>query len=559
MHGWGTGVVGVRRVFAVALAVAIASVLVTASRPAEAAAATIKVNVDRVDCGWDPTTGTLWPAIQVARTGAAADTRVSARMVLKGAGADRSLGAGRVLKDGGINQSGFVDGPQATTGVAPLQVGKAQWIRPWGGRFGDAVNGGAKLTAARSLSVQIVLYDFNAGVYVDSTSVACRTSGAFQLTSKTYSTTAFAAGKTKLPLANVVYDLAAAPLPSQWAKLMQTCAPAVDSSAGSVAQSFCWSNTGTGDANDFTGGWYPQGLTSSSESGVNGEPVWSGVPAGKDVLLISSYLRKASGTGEPTRLAVVDASANPKRYLNVVLYEPCTGGAGCQSGFKPLLDSHVGGLAWAGKYLYVADTARGFKVFDLTQFYKQAGPTYALPQVMQYSQPTSATQCSLAVTGSVRPCTLDFSFASIANGAPYRLVAGEFSETADTARIVSWPLLSTGLIDTTAAGRDKQKDELVTGSDLVKFQGVAVNGNTTVLSASYAQSTVANSGKTHRITTRSPWTNSGSQLGMAAVTRKAPRGIEDLAASKTRNVVWSISEFPGRRWIWATTYPAAFG
>ena len=94
------------------------------------------------------------------------------------------------------------------------------------------MNGGAKLTAARSLSVQIVLYDFNAGVYVDSTSVTCRTSGAFQLTSKTYSTTAFAAGKTKLPLANVVYDLAAAPLPSQWAKLMQTCAPAVDSSAG---------------------------------------------------------------------------------------------------------------------------------------------------------------------------------------------------------------------------------------------------------------------------------------------------------------------------------------
>ena len=43
--------VGVRRVFAAALAVALASVLVTASRPAEAAAVTIKVNVDRVDCG----------------------------------------------------------------------------------------------------------------------------------------------------------------------------------------------------------------------------------------------------------------------------------------------------------------------------------------------------------------------------------------------------------------------------------------------------------------------------------------------------------------------------
>jgi hypothetical protein len=237
----------------------------------------------------------------------------------------------------------------------------------------------------------------------------------------------------------------------------------------------------------------------------------------------------------------------------VTLQVPCTGAAPCQNGFKPLVGSHVGGLAWAGKYLYVADTKAGFKVFDLTQFYLQPGPVFSLPQVAQYTQPTS---CSAAVSASVKPCTLDFSYVSIANGAPYRLVSGEFDQFFDFARVVSWPLLSNGLLDLSAAGQGNQKNELVTGKDLIQFQGVAANGSKTVLTSSYGAN---KPGKVFRITTRSPYTNGGALPGMAAVTKAAPSGIEDLAASKTRNVVWAIAEFPGRRWVWSTSYTAAFG
>jgi hypothetical protein len=135
-------------------------------------------------------------------------------------------------------------------------------------------------------------------------------------------------------------------------------------------------------------------------------------------------------------------------------------------------------------------------------------------------------------------------------------VSGEFDQFFDFARVVSWPLLSNGLLDLSAAGQGNQKNELVTGKDLIQFQGVAANGSKTVLTSSYGAN---KPGKVFRITTRSPYTNGGALPGMAAVTKAAPSGIEDLAASKTRNVVWAIAEFPGRRWVWSTSYTAAFG
>jgi hypothetical protein len=133
-------------------------------------------------------------------------------------------------------------------------------------------------------------------------------------------------------------------------------------------------------------------------------------------------------------------------------------------------------------------------------------------------------------------------------------VSGEFNETNDYARVVSWPLQASGLIDTSAAGRNKQKNELVTGSDLVKFQGVAANGATTVLSASFGS---GNPGKRHRIKTQSPYATGGPGMGANSV--GAPTGIEDLAGSKASNALWAIAEFPGKRWIWSTSYNANFG
>jgi hypothetical protein len=261
-------------------------------------------------------------------------------------------------------------------------------------------------------------------------------------------------------------------------------------------------------------------------------------------------------------------SVSPPRYVHVNLVEPCPPPAACDStGFRPLTTSHLGGLAWAGRYLYAAETDVGFRVFDLAQFYQPGpGTPYVLPQVRTVSQvdacgpspcPDPPPRCPPPIAGkpSTAPCPLKFSFASTANGAPWRLVSGEFDQNADTARIVSWPLGTSGLIDTSAVARNNQKDELITGKDLVKLQGVAASGAKTVLSASYGSD---NPGKRHRVATVSPWTNGGTAPGMGALTDGMPAGIEDLASTQTRNQLWAISEFENRRWIWATTFVSAF-
>ena len=178
-----------------------------------------------------------------------------------------------------------------------------------------------------------------------------------------------------------------------------------------------------------------------------------------------------------------------------------------------------------------------------------------LPQVKTFSQ---VDTCPPPVAGkpSTAPCPLRFSFASTANGAPYRLVSGEFDETADTARIVSWPLDANGLIDTSAVARNNQKDELITGKNLVKLQGVAASGPKTVLSASYSSTP----GKRHRVATVSPWTNGDARCrAWGPLTVGMPAGIEDLASTQAGNQLWAISEFEKQRWIWATTFQSAFG
>jgi hypothetical protein len=533
----------------------------TAIAPASAGAASVEVNVSKVDCGWDPVTRTLWPAVRVVRTAGAIDRRVSARITLDVLfDTPRSLGMGRVKPDGALNQSGFVDGPPASIGVPSLVFGIPEWIRPWGGRFGDGVNGGAALTPGVNHTLHVSLFDFDTSTTV-TRDISCRTAGPFVMQSYTHSTTAFAAGKVRRSLADVATVAGASgkltcqfSLSNSVCSYATACAPA--GATGPITRSFCWNNTGTGDANDWTSVWWrPQGLAGSFESGPGGDGAWSGVPAGKDVLLVSWYKHNSSDKTVGNRLSVMNTSVSPPRYVHVNLVEPCPPPSTCNStGFRPLTTSHLGGLAWAGRYLYAAETNVGFRVFDLAQFYQLPGGAYVLPQVRTFSQ---VDTCPLPVAGkpSTAPCPLRFSFASTANGAPYRLVSGEFDETADSARIVSWPLGVNGLINTTAAARNNQKDELITGKDLVKLQGVAASGAKTVLSASFGSS---NPGKRHRVATVSPWTNGGKLPGMGALTVGMPVGIEDLASTQSRNQLWAISEFERKRWIWETTFNSAF-
>ena len=139
--------------------------------------------------------------------------------------------------------------------------------------------------------------------------------------------------------------------------------------------------------------WYPQGV----DGGRDGR-----------VLLVSWYSKRTGAA----RISVVDQAHG--RYGHVALVD---------ADGTPV-KTHAGGLAWREDLLYVADTTRGLRLFDLTRF---RGDT--LPQSGTY-----------APAGKLR-----FSFCSVDRAAGALLV-GEYRDKQPGARLVRWPFGAGGLL-----------------------------------------------------------------------------------------------------------------
>lgn len=190
--------------------------------------------------------------------------------------------------------------------------------------------------------------------------------------------------------------------------------------------------------------WIPQGITGS------GDAVAGGRIDGRRVLLVSWYYEKAeepdSAFEKGVRLAVVDATDPASiRYRFLLLVEPIMTDAG--PSFGPIR-VHAGGLAWVGDYLYVVDTSRGLRVFDMTRIlrvqtgtdsiglaasgdYFAHGYGYVLPQVGTYAQ-TSA-------------CSPRYSFVAVDQSSdPPSLVTGEYDAGSIYGRLYRWSLEPSG-------------------------------------------------------------------------------------------------------------------
>jgi hypothetical protein len=115
----------------------------------------------------------------------------------------------------------------------------------------------------------------------------------------------------------------------------------------------------SGDNNDCTN--YPQGITSSRDAVGTAN---SGNYDGHQLILISWYTRDGCGGAQSrSRITLVDWDATyPNKYRKVLLVEP-TGTVTAPS-FRDI-PIHAGGVSWYGDYLYVADTGRGMRVFNM--------------------------------------------------------------------------------------------------------------------------------------------------------------------------------------------------
>ncbi|MEC9070763.1 MAG: hypothetical protein VX938_00230, partial [Myxococcota bacterium] len=202
--------------------------------------------------------------------------------------------------------------------------------------------------------------------------------------------------------------------------------------------------------------WWPQGVSNSGVGYGDTTKGEDGKVLGRDVLLVAWYHKaeedSSTSTYKGVRISIVDVSyINEFKYRHVILAEPVPGDDPAHPDLVPIASAsssvHAGGIAWYGDYLYVADTSKGLRVFDLTKMFQvQTGKKgslgyvassdeyhgynyrYVLPQVGRYKK-CSQTCCARFSWVSVDPTT-----------DPPSLLAGEYTDANVKGRAHRWDL-----------------------------------------------------------------------------------------------------------------------
>ncbi|MER6956363.1 hypothetical protein [Streptomyces sp. NPDC000618] len=312
--------------------------------------------------------------------------------------------------------------------------------------------------------------------------------------------------------------------------------------------------------------WIPQGVTTSADAYGNGL-----YPAGgsNKVVLVSWYFETdpdADGVDEYTldkglRLTLVDYDdASAPRYRHVLLVEPVTTGTSEHS-FSPVR-KHAGGIMWYGDLLYVVDTYKGLRVFDLSTMFKVAtaekdvcglhtdgqyygyGYQYVLPQSHAYDNAgTYLRYTTIGLDRASNPDSLVISEYSSSGTVSYTDGAfiGTGAGTVTTPKVVRWNLDYTDrhLASLSAV-------EAVSVSQQ-KIQGVVSRGTEHYLSVSNGPS---GTGTLRTLTSGAPAASTVCDLAV---------GCEDLSYHSSgasgwaydESVIWNVSEYPDKRYVYA--------
>lgn len=265
--------------------------------------------------------------------------------------------------------------------------------------------------------------------------------------------------------------------------------------------------------------WYPQGITTSVRTDVE-----------RDVLAASWYSKRSHGS----RISFIDLDR--KRYRHVLLVEPTltdpTTGSGTTVALKPL-KAHAGGIVWHGPYLHVAATGRGFltcRTEDVMRVPAGAGlETFGY----EYVLPVRFAYRAANDEGVTR---LRFSFMTLDRSTdPPSLVVGEYGNSKQTRRLARFPTdAATGLL---AVGEDGISRPALDGEDqLTRMQGTAVVNGTYFVTSSHGRTSY---GHLHV----------GKPGDFATHRWATPPGPEDLVYWPSTDLLWSLSEHPGLRWV----------
>lgn len=249
-------------------------------------------------------------------------------------------------------------------------------------------------------------------------------------------------------------------------------------------------------------GWMPQGLTTSADADA---------AYAERRLLLAAWYRVGH---RASRVSVLDLAT--LRYRHVELVRPT------RKGLRPLR-VHAGGLSWHGDRLLVAATTDGLGEARLSGIVHHEG-RWVLP----------VTGWLHAEQDDEEP--LRYSFCSVEQtAAGPRLLVGEYGAPDASHRVVALPLDADGL--PTGAGTERcGAVELPAGPP--RMQGLAVVHGVHHATSSHG--------------TRSPGHLHVGRPGDLRTLRGAlPPGPEDLAWWPQTGMLWSQSEHPGKRYVFA--------
>jgi hypothetical protein len=281
--------------------------------------------------------------------------------------------------------------------------------------------------------------------------------------------------------------------------------------------------------------WWPQGIATSPDAG---EP--AGLD-GRSVLVTSAYAQVVDGVHRGARVSFVDLTDRAAiRYRHVLLVEPFFDADGAID--LRTVRVHAGGLAWHGEYLHVAATARGFSSFRLRDLV--AVPRHESARLgirgervdafgYRYLLPVRFTYDAHASKGIER---MRYSFASVDRSAtPHALVAGEYGRGEMTRRLVRYdfdPGTSLLRADDDGAARPV----VLADGGVARMQGVTVVDGTWFVTTSRG-----------RFLLGSVWVGEPGRLREHR--RQLPIGPEDIAYWPERDQLWSLTEYPGARYV----------
>jgi len=281
--------------------------------------------------------------------------------------------------------------------------------------------------------------------------------------------------------------------------------------------------------------WIPQGVTTSADAGTGG----------REGLLVSWYDdRTAPAKG--VRVSFLDAATN--KYRHVLLVYPYIDTAGeptYEIVGRPQGGIHAGGIVWHGNLLYVVDTTRGIRVFDMRQIFELStsdpdkigrdgtsfhgfGYRYVMPQVgawVNAAGPDDDGDFTCEANGAPK-----FSSIGLDGGA---LVTSEYCRSDGAfGRVARWSLQpgADGHLRATEAYR----------LPVHNVQGAVSAAGTYYLSRSRGEATHGQ---------LIPATPNGGTLE-AGTARRAGIGPEDLSYWPGRNEIWTVTEHAGRRMLY---------